>query len=329
MLFSLIDTVLLFFIYSFVGWCVEVAFVAVTVGKVENRGFLNGPICPIYGVGMLGVLMALLPFKEQWVIVFFGGMLICSAVELFGGWVLDKIFHMRWWDYTDKPFNIGGYICLGFSIMWGMAVVFAVRFIHPLIMKVVDKLPQFVCIIVICVFAAMFIADMIVTLKNLIGIRRNLGQLEKLAEDLNNIGNQLKDVVGNSAINVATKTNDNLEDVKERLENIGDDAKERLNMLGENTKERLENISDDAKERLNALGENTKERLERINEKSRIHILKKEELEERRAEIIKKLHNNTKYRLNKLPTLHKSGRSINIKEYLESLKNDKDSSNDE
>lgn len=307
MLFSLIDTVLLFFIYSFVGWCVEVAFVAVTVGKVENRGFLNGPICPIYGVGMLGVLMALLPFKEQWVIVFFGGMLICSAVELFGGWVLDKIFHMRWWDYTDKPFNIGGYICLGFSIMWGMAVVFAVKFIHPLIMKVVDKLPQFVCIIIICVFVAMFIADMIVTLKNLIGIRRNLGQLEKLAEDLNNIGNQLKDVVGNSAINVATKTNDNLEDVKERLENI----------------------SDDAKERLNALGENTKERLERINEKSRIHILKKEELEERRAEIIKKLHNNTKYRLNKLPTLHKSGRSINIKEYLELLKNDKDSSNDE
>lgn len=134
----------LFFIYSFCGWCIEVAFVAVTVGKVENRGFLNGPICPIYGCGMLSVLAALMPVRGKWFLLFLGGMIICSAVELFGGWILDKIFHMRWWDYTDKPFNIGGYICLGFSIMWGIAVLFAVKFAHPLIWSVVKHLPNWV-----------------------------------------------------------------------------------------------------------------------------------------------------------------------------------------
>ena len=120
MIFSVYEIMLLFFIYSFLGWCVEVAFVAVTTGKVVDRGFLNGPVCPIYGCGMVGVLIILLPVKNNVWLLFLGGMIICSTVELFGGWILDKIFHMRWWDYSEKPFNIGGYICLPFSIMWGI-----------------------------------------------------------------------------------------------------------------------------------------------------------------------------------------------------------------
>ncbi len=139
MIFSVYEIMLLFFIYSFLGWCVEVAFVAVTTGKVVNRGFLNGPVCPIYGCGMVGVLIILLPVKNNVWLLFLGGMIICSAVELFGGWILDKIFHMRWWDYSEKPFNIGGYICLPFSIMWGFAVVFAVKFVHTPIMFLVKK----------------------------------------------------------------------------------------------------------------------------------------------------------------------------------------------
>lgn len=203
MIFTLQEIALLFFVYAFLGWCVEVAFVAITLGKVVNRGFLNGPICPIYGCGMLGVLMALLPIKQNVFLLFLGGMVICSAIELFGGWILDKIFHMRWWDYSDRPFNIGGYVCLPFSIMWGFAVVFAVRFVHAPIMVVVEKIPYTAKIIIITIFTVIFIIDMIVTLKNLIGIKKSLGQLDKIAEELQGLGNQLKDVVGNSAIVMA------------------------------------------------------------------------------------------------------------------------------
>ncbi len=182
MTLSFYNMALLFFIYSFIGWCIEVAFVAVTVGKVENRGFLNGPVCPIYGCGMLGVLMALMPISDKWILLFIGGMAICTAVELFGGWILDKIFHMRWWDYTDKPFNIGGYVCLGFSIMWGIAVVFAVRMVHPFIMAGVNKIPHLMGNIIICLLIAVFSTDMIVTLKNFILIKKNLVKFDKIAD---------------------------------------------------------------------------------------------------------------------------------------------------
>ena len=205
MIFSVYEIMLLFFIYSFLGWCVEVAFVAVTTGKVVNRGFLNGPVCPIYGCGMVGVLIILLPVKNNVWLLFLGGMIICSTVELFGGWILDKIFHMRWWDYSDKPFNIGGYICLPFSIMWGFAVVFAVKFVHTPIMFLVKKVPDIGKLVLIIFFVIIFTVDMIVTLKNLIGIKKSLGQLDLIAEELNNIGNQIKDVVGNSAIDMADK----------------------------------------------------------------------------------------------------------------------------
>lgn len=295
MVFSFYQTALLFFIYSFVGWCVEVAFVAVTSGKVVNRGFLNGPVCPIYGCGMLGVLMALTPIKNSLILLFLGGMIICSAVELFGGWILDKIFHMRWWDYSDNPFNIGGYVCLGFSIMWGMGVVFVVRLVHPPIMALVNKLPKIIGVALICISIILFVVDMIVTLKNLIGIKKSLGQLDKVAQNLNEIGNQIKDVVGNSAIIMA-----------EKAEDAGEAAKEKL----DDAREFLEDASDMAKEKMEDASVTTKEKFAE----------QMDELERRRDELIEKIQKNSRHIRNNLPTLNKSGKSINIKEYINSLK---------
>ena len=138
-----------FLIYAFIGWIVEVIYHAVTYGEVVNRGFLNGPICPVYGFGALTVFAAVntvaaglaasaagAPQKAEdiniW-IVFFMGMLLTTAVELIAGWALDILFHARWWDYSNKPFNFRGYICLEFSIIWGLGIVFVVRIVHPTI----------------------------------------------------------------------------------------------------------------------------------------------------------------------------------------------------
>ena len=287
-MFSFSEIALLFFIYSFLGWCVEVAFVAVTAGKVTNRGFLNGPVCPIYGCGMIGVLLALLPVEKNIWLLFLGGMVICSAVELFGGWILDKIFHMRWWDYSDEKFNIGGYVCLAFSFMWGMAVVFAVKFVHHPIMAVVKKIPFQIQVIIVVVCGVVFVVDMIVTLKNLIGINKSLGQLDKLAESLHTVGDQLKDVVGNSAITVAEK------------------AEEGMEILDEKTAD-------------------SRERIAGVREESAERIAKQlKELEEKRDAIMESLQKNVKHRLNTPPTLNKSGKSINIVEYIKDYKNKND-----
>ena len=306
MIFTLNEFVLLFFIYSFLGWCVEVAFVAVTSGKIENRGFLNGPVCPIYGCGMLGVLVALTPVKSNVCLLFLGGMIICSAVELFGGWILDKIFHMRWWDYSKNKFNIGGYICLAFSIMWGIAVVFAVRFVHTPIMAIVKKIPKTAQLIIITVFVVIFIIDMVVTLKNLIGIKKSLGQLDKIAEDLHGIGDQLKDVVGNTAINAAEFAGES----RDKIVEVAAEQKDKLVEVATGQKEKIAESTLEQREKLAEITAVQKERL----------ASQKKELEKRMELYVEKIRRNNKHTLNSLPTLNKSGKSIKILEYIKDLK---------
>ena len=290
MIFSVYEIILLFFIYSFLGWCVEVAFVAVTTGKVVDRGFLNGPVCPIYGCGMVGVLIILLPVKNNVWLLFLGGMIICSTVELFGGWILDKIFRMRWWDYSEKPFNIGGYICLPFSIMWGFAVVFAVKFVHTPIMFLVKKVPGMGKLVLIIFFVIIFTVDMIVTLKNLIGIKKSLGQLDLIAEELNNIGNQIKDVVGNSAIDMADK------------------AEQAKDELGKSSNEYIEKL----KEKKDELGKSGNGYIEKLK-------ARKAELEKSSSGYINNINKYRKHIFNTLPTLNKSGKSIKILEHIKDI----------
>lgn len=351
MSFDFYYVALLFFIYSFLGWCVEVAFVAITARRVENRGFLNGPVCPIYGCGMLGVIAAITPYRDNFILLFIGGFIICTAVELFGGWVLDKIFHMRWWDYTKNKFNIGGYVCLRFSIMWGLGVVAVMKLVHPPIFALVRRLPKIAGIIIISILVTIFAIDMVVTLKNLIGIRKSLGQLDKVAEDLNNLGNQIKDVVGNSAINVADRAEESLEKLDERTEesrekwaNVSEAAKEKIAEAVEPAREKFAEAVEPAKEKLAGAGEATREKLAGAGNAAKDKLtagaasksknqnsamkekwaIQRAELEAKMDSYIAKINIYNKHSLNSLPKLNKSGKSINIKEYIEMLKNKKD-----
>lgn len=294
MLFSIENTLLLYFIYSFFGWCVEVIYVALVGRRVENRGFLNGPVCPIYGFGMLGVLMALFPIQNNIPLLFFGGMFICSLIEFIGGFALDKIFHMRWWDYSNRKCNVGGYICLRYSVMWGIGVVLAVRLGHPLVFAPVQKMNPYLKWILIAVFIIIFSIDMVVTLKKLIGIRKSLGQLEVVAENLHIMGDQIKDVVGNSAIALADKGNELSDTMKERQKELSDSVKERQKELSDSMKERQREFSDTIKER-------------------------QKEMLERREELLESLLKRQSTKIHPLPRLNKNGKSIRIEEYVRSM----------
>lgn len=131
-----------FVVYAFTGWCLEVSYFAVCSGRFVNRGFLSGPVCPVYGFGVLIVLLALKPVEENLLWLFLGSVLLTSALELLTGFTLEKLFHTRWWDYSHLPFNLRGYICLKHSLMWGIGCVFVVRLLHPLIEKSVSLLPR-------------------------------------------------------------------------------------------------------------------------------------------------------------------------------------------
>lgn len=189
-----------FVIYSFLGWCVEVIFAAVNSGKLVNRGFLNGPVCPIYGCGMVLVLVSLWPLRNNLFLLFFGGMLVTSFLELVTGWALKTLFHTSWWDYSDRPFNIGGYICLSFSLVWGLAVVGVIRIIHPPIERLVARVPDSLNPWLTLPVVLVFLADAILTVVTITGLNRDLGELERIGRALHRGSDALTQVVGGTAL---------------------------------------------------------------------------------------------------------------------------------
>ena len=190
-----------FYLYSFLGWCAEVAFAACKTRQLVNRGFLNGPVCPIYGFGMLAAVTALGPVRSSLPALFFGGALLATALELVGGWALKTLFHARWWDYSDKPFNLGGYICLRFSLLWGVGVAAVMRLLHPAVELLVGRLlTNLPGAVLLGVCTGMFAADLIVTLITVTGLMRQLGELERLTALLHKSSDLLTKQVGGAAL---------------------------------------------------------------------------------------------------------------------------------
>ena len=137
----LADLVLLFFIYSFAGWCIEVTLKYIQYHRFINRGFLTGPICPIYGTGAVLITVAvqlLTPFEKAYGTTFAISFLLCGAVEYFTSWYLEKRFHARWWDYSRKPMNLHGRVWIGNLILFGLGGVGIVHFFNPALFTVLN-----------------------------------------------------------------------------------------------------------------------------------------------------------------------------------------------
>ncbi len=128
------DLVLLFFLYSFFGWCMEVTLKYIQFHRFINRGFLTGPICPIYGTGAILITVAvewLTPLEKAYGTTFAISFVLCGAVEYFTSWYMEKRFHARWWDYSQKPMNLHGRIWIGNLVLFGLGGVGIVHFFNP------------------------------------------------------------------------------------------------------------------------------------------------------------------------------------------------------
>lgn len=192
--------ILYFFIYSSLGWAAEVVFAAVREHKLVNRGFLNGPLCPVYGFGMVAMLVLLAPWRGSVLAVFAGGMLVTTAIEWLAGWLLFKLFRARWWDYSHMPFNIGGFVCLPFSLLWGVASVIMVLLVHPPVAKLVGLLPMGALRALDLALLALFCVDVGVSAAVAVGLNRRLRQLEELRAALRLASDRLTAVVGGKAL---------------------------------------------------------------------------------------------------------------------------------
>ena len=186
------DMTLYFFLYSFFGWLLETVQHTVKQRRFVNRGFLNGPICPIYGCGVLVMLLFLGPVRDgvhppalALLLIFVGGSLVASAIEYATSWAMEKLFHARWWDYSRQPLNLNGRICLWISLAWGGLAVVLLLSVQPRLEMLVHmlytgnaRLP----LILACGLLALLAADCAVSVRVALAVGNKLEQLDRLGD---------------------------------------------------------------------------------------------------------------------------------------------------
>ena len=210
---KVLEYALYFFIYAILGWCVEVVHAALKRGRFENRGFLNGCWCPIYGVGVVLVLLCLTPININVFVLFIASLLLTSVLEFIVGFVLEKLFKTKWWDYSKEHFNIKGYVCLKYSILWGLACVLVVDLVHPMIENLVHITPDLAKYIIVGVLGAAFIVDAIFTVIQLIAYKKNYAALEKISETLKKPSNAIGSKIAASTLVM----NDKMQKLNEKI----------------------------------------------------------------------------------------------------------------
>lgn len=176
-----IQNLFLWFIcYSILGWVYETILCSITQRKVVNRGFLNGPYCPIYGSGaVLDILV--LGNIDNILVLFLSGVMLTCTLEYITSWAMEKLFHARWWDYSNKKFNLNGRVCLLGAVAFGSFSVILIKLLHPLLVKFLAIPGHFVLNIITVIALAIFIADCIVTIA---GFSSFNGKLKTLSEEL-------------------------------------------------------------------------------------------------------------------------------------------------
>lgn len=172
--YPFVDSFSMFYIYAFMGWILEVIYYGIDEGHFVNRGFLNGPLCPVYGIGFYGVLLILEKIKFNFFLLFFGSMVICTFVEFWAGYILYKLFKLRWWDYRDEKLNLWGFICPKFSLYWGIACSMGVYVIHPSVLWVLHRIPDWAQIAFEGIFSIIMLCDIVATVCAIIGFKKRL-----------------------------------------------------------------------------------------------------------------------------------------------------------
>ena len=154
---------LLFITYSFIGWCMEVGCKLVELKKFINRGFLIGPYCPIYGWGCILIIILLNKYTNDPLVLFIMALVICSILEYFTSYFMEKLFKARWWDYSRRKFNINGRICLETMIPFGLLGCLIMYFVNPFFVSIYSKIPSNILIIISSVLFTIFLTDNIIS----------------------------------------------------------------------------------------------------------------------------------------------------------------------
>ena len=184
-----------FFIYSFAGWCIEVCCAAIQKRKFVNRGFVNGPLCPIYGSGAVLFAVFLPELKEAPFFLFLAGAILASILEFTTGALLEKLFHRKWWDYSNIRWNYEGYVCLPFSLGWGVCAVVLNMFLNPLLVKLLRIMPRLLMVIIMIALTVALVLDTVGTTLAIRGLQKKQVQLAEFTEGVSQVSKLLENAI--------------------------------------------------------------------------------------------------------------------------------------
>lgn len=259
-----------FLIYCFIGWCIESTWVSLHQHKFVNRGFMRGPFIPIYGFGAMTLLLVGTPLLKWPVAVFFAGMFAASILEFFTGMAMEAIFKVRYWDYSDKPFNIKGHVCLFTSVCWGVLAVVEDYFLH----KPIEALSEYMTLkemdLIVFSVSVYFIVDVTLSFKAAFDLRDIIIKMEKAKEDLRIMQKRLDVYLAYAS----EDAKDFVEETKEAIEDRIEEHKERAEDTARDIEAKFEELKKRMEERpsiFDGFEGNAFEEIRELKEKFIVH----------------------------------------------------------
>lgn len=229
--YTMIQWQFFFYFYCFFGWIFESSFVSLKSRKFVNRGFMRGPFLPIYGSGAIMMLVVSMPFQDNILLTYIAGCIGATVLELVTGVIMEALFKVRYWDYSNQKFNYKGHICLSSTIAWGFLTILMTEVVHKGVEQVVFSIPEAVVMLVTIIVTVYIIIDFTLSFKAALDLRDVLIGLEKAKEEMERIQKRL-DVL----IAVA---NDELESRRQESEGLVDDLMNSIEEKFNGVKERL------------------------------------------------------------------------------------------
>lgn len=184
-----------FYLYCFLGWCFESAYVSLKSKKLVNRGFMRGPFLPLYGSGAIMMLIVSMPFQENIFLTYIAGVIGATALEYVTGVTMEALFKVRYWDYSDQPFNFQGHICLSSSLVWGFLTILMTKVIHRPVEQFVLSIPGEVLFPVTMFLTIYIVADFTLSFKAAMELRDILIRMQRLKEEVERLQRRLDVII--------------------------------------------------------------------------------------------------------------------------------------
>lgn len=234
--YSNIQWLFFFYFYCFVGWCFESSYVSACKRKLINRGFMRGPFLPLYGSGAIMMLVVSMPVRDNLFLVYIAGCLGATVLEYITGVIMEALFKVRYWDYSNKKFNFQGHICLGSTAAWGFLTILMTEVVHKPIERFALGIPENVLSLLTIVLTIIIVTDFTLSFKTALDLRDVLVRMEKGKEDMLHMMKRLDvilavldDVKDAKIQQLEYRADEVTQGIEDRLEKLKSRYKERQN----------------------------------------------------------------------------------------------------